>query len=156
MTAIVLPDIDRSTLEDLKKRMPTLHLSEIELPSMDLPSLGLPSMDHAGRQAERAAGRAVDRLLGRSRPSILPWLAAAIGIAAIVGTAAALLTWYRKPGWLSRTSDAGSGLPGGDDTGIGVTSAYGEAAIAGTTETGFGAIAFGTDAGMTSFEAPQP
>ena len=31
MSAIVLPDLDRSTIEDLKARMPTLHLSEIEL-----------------------------------------------------------------------------------------------------------------------------
>lgn len=141
MTAIVLPDIDRSTLEDLKKRMPSLHLSEIELPSIE----------RAGRQADRA----VDRLLGRERPSVWPWLAAAIGITAIIGTAAALLSWSRKPGWMSRTG-AGSGLPGGNDTGIGVTSAYGEASIIGSTDSGFGGSGYGSDAGISSLEEPLP
>ena len=35
MTAIVLPDIDRPTFEDLRERMPSLRLSDIELPSME-------------------------------------------------------------------------------------------------------------------------
>jgi hypothetical protein len=146
MTAIVLPDLDRSTLEDLKARMPTLHLSEIELPSME----------HAGRQADRA----IDRILGRSRPSAWPWVAAALGIAAIIGTAAALLTWTRRPagsGWLG---SSGSGLPGGSDgiagtdTGIGVGSTYGGA------ETGESSIvgdtAYGAGVEVTSLEEPQP
>src|SRR5512132_3593580 len=110
MTAIVLPDIDRSTLEDLKERMPSLRLSDIELPSME----------HAGRQADQA----IDRLLGRSRPSIWPWLAGALGRAAIVGTVAAVLTWGRRPSWSPR---GGAGLPGTSDqtdTGVDVTAAY--------------------------------
>lgn len=85
MTAVALPDIDRSTLEDLRDRMPSLKLSEIELPSME----------QAGRQADRA----VDRLLGRSRPSIWPWIAIGIGIVAIAGTTIALVSWFRRPSW---------------------------------------------------------
>jgi hypothetical protein len=125
MTAIVLPDLDRSTIESLKERMPTLHLSELELPSME----------RAGQQADRA----LDRLLGRSRPTIWPWVAAALGIAAIVGTVAALMSWNRRPSWSSWQSRnhgslgdtdtfGGSGI-GGSDTGIGMTTAYGEATI---------------------------
>lgn len=87
MTAIVLPDIDRSTLQELQDRMPSLKLSEIELPSME----------HAGREADRT----IDQLLGRSRPTVWPWVAAAVGLAAIVGTAIALFTWYRRPTWPS-------------------------------------------------------
>jgi hypothetical protein len=129
MTAIVLPDLDRSTIEALKERMPTLHLSEIELPSME----------RAGQQADRA----IDRVLGRSRPTVWPWVAAALGIAAIVGTAAALMSWSRRPSWSSWQSRnhglgdrdvlGGSGI-GGSDTGIGMTTAYGEATISSSTD----------------------
>jgi hypothetical protein len=127
MTAIVLPDLDRSTIEALKERMPTLHLSELELPSME----------RAGQQADRA----IDRLLGRPRPAIWPWVAAALGIAAIVGTAAALMSWNRRPSWSSWQSgsqrDLGDdplGSIGGSDTGIGLTTAYGEASISASTD----------------------
>ena len=147
MTAIVLPDLDRSTFEDLKARMPSLHLSDIELPSME----------HAGRQADRT----IDRLLGRSRPTAWPWLAAALGLAAIVGTAVALVSWTRRPGWSSWQGGAGSGLPGGTsggiagtDAGVGVESVYGdrpasEDAIGGDT-------AFVTGIEVASLEEPQP
>lgn len=148
MTAIVLPNIDRSTLEDLKERMPSLRLSDIELPSLE----------SAGRQADKT----IDQLLGRSRFSVWPWVAAGIGIAAIVGTAAALLSWNRRP-WSSWQSRMGSGRPGGNngtasetDAGIGVTSAYGEASIIGTTDTGIGEAGYGTNAGISSLEEPLP
>ena len=130
MTAIVLPDIDRSTLEDIKHRLPSLRLADIELPSME----------RAGREADRAIGR----VLGRSRPSIWPWLAAAIGVAAIVGTLAALVTWNRRTGWTSPRHGPGSGLPGPGDNGAGVevTAAYGEMSLGGSDlgigETGLG------------------
>lgn len=116
MTAIVLPDIDRSTLEDLKQRMPSLHLSEIELPSME----------KAGRDADRA----IDRLMGRSRPSAWTWIAAGIGITAVIGVIAALMTWMRRPSW---SSSIGSGYRSGSPSGGGI--GYGEATIVGTTET---------------------
>lgn len=148
MTAIVLPNIDRSTLEDLKERMPSLHLSDIELPSMET----------AGRQADRT----IDRLLGRSRFSARPWIAAGIGIAAIVGTAAALLSLNRRP-WSTWQGRGGSGVPGGSDAmgsamdaGISVTSAYGEASSIGSTDTGIGEAGYGTNAGISSLEEPLP
>jgi hypothetical protein len=85
MTAVVLPDIDRATLAELRDRMPSLRLSEIELPSLE----------HAGRDADRA----IDRLIGRSRPSIWPWVLAGVAVAAIVGASIAFLTWFRRPAW---------------------------------------------------------
>ncbi|HEY2915824.1 MAG TPA: hypothetical protein VGI98_01285 [Candidatus Limnocylindrales bacterium] len=151
MNAIVLPDLDRSTIEDLKARMPSLHLSDIELPSME----------RAGREAGRQADRTLDRLMGRSRPSAWPWLAAALGIAAIVGSAVALVSWTRRPGWSSWSNGAGSGLPGGTsdgiagtDAGIGVESVYGdrpagESSIVGDT-------AYTTGIEVTSLEEPLP
>jgi hypothetical protein len=147
MTAIVLPDLDRSTLEDLKTRMPSLHLSEIELPSME----------HAGRQADRA----IDRILGRSRPSAWPWVAAALGIAAIIGTAAALLTWTRRPAWSSWQGGSGSGLAGGtegiagSDTGVGMGPVYGGTTPAGESSI-VGDTAYGAGVEVTSLEEPQP
>lgn len=91
MTAIVLPDIDRSTIEDLRKKMP--NLSEIELPSM--------------KQVGKNADETIDRLLGRKRAPVWPWVAAGIGLVAVIGMVAAYLTWFRRPTWeTDTTSDA--------------------------------------------------
>lgn len=107
MTAIVLPDIDRSTIEDLRKKMP--NLSEIELPSM--------------KQVGKNADETIDRLLGRQRAPVWPWVAAGIGLVAVIGVVAAYLTWFRRPTWeTDTTSDAwstteptDSGVSTGDD-----------------------------------------
>ena len=93
MTAIVLPDIDRSTLEELKKRIP--DLSEIELPN-------LPSRKEVSRAAKdvgKTADETIDRLLGRSRAPIWPWVAAGIGLVALAGIVAAWFAWFRRPTW---------------------------------------------------------
>jgi hypothetical protein len=85
MTAIVLPDIDRSTLAELRHRMPSLELAEIDVPSLQ----------DVGRNADQA----IDRLLGRSRPSIWPWIAAGLALAVITGATLALVSWFRRPAW---------------------------------------------------------
>jgi hypothetical protein len=103
MTAIVLPDVDRSTIEDLRKRIP--DLSEIELPS-------LPSMEHVSKTADQT----IDRLLGRSRAPVWPWVAAGIGLVAVVGAIAAYFAWFRRPTWES-SRDAWTTTPGSTDTG---------------------------------------
>lgn len=86
MTAIVLPDIDKSTIEELKKRIP--DLSEIELPN-------LPSM----KKVSKTTDQAIDRLLGRSRAPLWPWIAAGIGLVAVIGILAAWFAWFRRPTW---------------------------------------------------------
>jgi hypothetical protein len=103
MTAIVLPDIDRSTIEDLRKRIP--DLSEIELPS-------LPSIEHVGRTADDT----IDRLLGRKRAPVWPWIAAGIGLVAVVGAVAAYFAWFRRPTWES-SRDAWTTTPASTDAG---------------------------------------
>jgi hypothetical protein len=104
MTAIVLPDIDRSTIEELKKRIP--DLSEIELPN-------LPSRKEVSRSARdvskdvaktykdvsKNADDAIDRLLGRKKSSMWPWIAAGIGLVALTGIVAAWFGWFRRPAW---------------------------------------------------------
>ena len=90
MTTIVLPDIDRKTLDELKKRIP--DLSEIELPN-------LPSK----KEVSRSADQAIDRLLGRSRTPIWAWMAAGITFAAVVGVVAAWFAWFRRPTGESRS-----------------------------------------------------
>jgi len=93
MTAIVLPDIDRSTLEELRKRIP--DLSEIELPN-------LPTRKEVGRAAKdvsKTADATIDRLLGRSRAPMWPWIAAGIGLVALAGIVAAWFAWFRRPTW---------------------------------------------------------
>jgi hypothetical protein len=86
MTAIVLPDIDKSTIEELKKRMP--DLTEIELPN-------LPSM----KKVSKTTDQTIDRLLGRSRTPAWPWIAAGIGLVAVIGVVAAWFAWFRRPTW---------------------------------------------------------
>lgn len=86
MTAIVLPDIDKSTIEELRKRIP--DLSEIELPN-------LPSM----KKVSKTTDQTIDRLLGRSRAPVWPWIAAGIGLVAVIGIVAAWFAWFRRPTW---------------------------------------------------------
>ena len=93
MTAIVLPDIDRSTLEELKKRIP--DLSEIELPN--LPSRK--EVSRAAKDVRETADETIDRLLGRSRAPVWPWIAAGVGLIALAGIVAAWFAWFRRPTW---------------------------------------------------------
>lgn len=86
MTAIVLPDIDRSTIEELRKKIP--NLAEIELPQM-------PSMEKVGKTADET----IDRLLGREKAPVWPWVAAGIGLVAVIGALAAYFAWLRRPTW---------------------------------------------------------
>lgn len=90
MTAIVLPDIDRSTIEELKKKIP--NLAEIELPAM-------PSLEKAGKNAEET----IDRLLGRQKSPVWPWVAAGVGLVAVIGAIAAYFAWLRRPSWEADT-----------------------------------------------------
>ena len=91
MTAIVLPDLDRKTIDYLRKRIP--NLSEIDLPS--LPKVELPKMQDVSKSADQT----IDRLLGRQRAPVWPWVAAGIGLIAVVGAIAAYFAWMRKPAW---------------------------------------------------------
>ena len=84
MTAIVLPEVDRSTVEELRKKIP--NLAEIELPQM-------PSMQKVGKTADET----IDRLLGRKKASAWPWVAAGIGLVAVIGALAAYFAWFRRP-----------------------------------------------------------
>ena len=83
MTAFVLPEIDRSTVDELRKKFP--NLSEIELPKME----------HVGKSADEA----VDRLLGRNKNPVWPWAAAGIVLVAVIGAIAAYVAWFRRPTW---------------------------------------------------------
>ena len=86
MTAIVLPDIDKSTIDELVKKLPDLR--EIELPN-------LPKM----KDVSKTADDTIDRLLGRSRAPVWPWVAAGIAIVGVIGAVAAYVTWWRRPSW---------------------------------------------------------
>jgi hypothetical protein len=101
MTAIVLPDIDRSTIDELKKKIP--NLTEIELPQM-------PSIEKVGKTADET----IDRLLGRQKAPVWPWVAAGIGLVAVIGALAAYFAWLRRPTW--EASDSWSTTPTTPDT----------------------------------------
>jgi hypothetical protein len=102
MTAIVLPDVDRSTVEELRKKIP--NLSEIELPA--IPSMpSMPSMEKVGKTADET----IDRLLGRQKAPVWPWVAAGIGLVAVIGALAAYFAWFRRPTW--EASDTWSATP---------------------------------------------
>ena len=90
MATIVLPDIDKATIDELRRKLPDLR--EIELPSMK--EVGKTAKD-VGQTAEET----IDRLLGRSKPSVWPWIAAGIGLVAVIGAIAAYFAWWRRPAW---------------------------------------------------------
>jgi len=120
MTAIVLPDIDKSTIDELLKRIP--DLKEIELPS-------LPKMEQVGKTADQT----IDRLLGRSKAPMWPWIAAGVGLVALIGAIAVYFAFWRRPAWeatdepwtATETKDDSIPVPGADamTEGSGLTAA---------------------------------
>src|SRR4029450_5067803 len=92
MTAIVLPDIDRSTIEELKKRIPDLSEIDLTLPTRK-------DVSRTAKEVGRTADDTIDRLLGRKRTPLWPWIAAGIGLVAVIGAVAAYFAWFRRPTW---------------------------------------------------------
>lgn len=126
MTAFTLPEIDRHTLEELKKRFPSL--SEIELPKME----------NVGKTADEA----VDRLLGRNKAPVWPWIATGVGLVAVIGAIAAYFAWFRRPTWESATDwsadSAVTGAEGSLESDAMVDSTIGNAGL-GSAESQFDA-----------------
>jgi hypothetical protein len=85
MTAFVLPNLDQSTIDELRKRIP------------DMSEFDVPRLEKVGKDVGKTADQALDRLLGRSRMSAWPWVAASVAIVAVIGAAAAWFTWWRRP-----------------------------------------------------------
>ncbi|MBI2780896.1 MAG: hypothetical protein HYX55_03735 [Chloroflexi bacterium] len=81
MKNTVLPDLDRDTIERLKQRFP------------DLSAIDLPKMEEVGRTADQT----IDKLLGRSRSPMWPWVALVVGLLSVVGAIAAYAMWMRQP-----------------------------------------------------------
>jgi hypothetical protein len=110
MTAIVLPDIDKATIDELLKKMPDLR--EIELPN-------LPKMKDVSKTAKdvsKTADETIDRLLGRSRAPVWPWIAAGVAIVGLIGAVAAYVTWWRRPSWETPSEPwTASSTPSTDD-----------------------------------------
>ena len=96
MTAFVLPNLDESTIKELRKRIP--DLSEIELPRLE----------NVGKDVGKTADQALDRLMGRSRTPVWPWVAGSIALAAVVGVVAAWFTWFRRPAVIDALTDEAS------------------------------------------------
>ena len=99
MTAIVLPDIDRSTIDELKKRIPDLSEFELSLPSRKDVDRAAKEVGKTAKDVGRTADETIDRLLGRKRAPVWPWVAAGIGLVAIAGVIAAWFAWFRRPAW---------------------------------------------------------
>jgi hypothetical protein len=103
MTAIVLPDIDRSTIEELKRRIPDLSEIELNLPTRKEMSKTAKDVGKTAKDVGKTADEAIDRLLGRKRSPIWPWIAVAIALAAAAGAVAAWFAWFRRPTWESQS-----------------------------------------------------
>ena len=101
MTAIVLPDIDRSTIEELKKRIPDLTEIELNLPSRKEINKTAKDVGKTARDVSKTTEETIDRLLGRKRTPMWPWVAAGIGLVAVAGAVAAWFAWFRRPTWQS-------------------------------------------------------
>ena len=85
MSAFVRPNLDQSTIDELRKRIP------------DMSEFDLPNLEKVGKDVGKTADQALDRLLGRSKMPVWPWVAGSIALAAIVGVVAAWFTWFRRP-----------------------------------------------------------
>jgi len=99
MTAIVLPDLNQKTIDDLRERvsrLSDLDLSKLDPSKIDLSRIEMPALQDVGKSADKA----IDRLLGRSRAPVWPWIAAGIGLVAVIGAVAAWFTYLRRPGWM--------------------------------------------------------
>jgi hypothetical protein len=109
MTAFVLPNLDQSTIDELRKRIP------------DLSEFDIPKLENVGKDVGKTADQALDRLLGRSRMPVWPWVAGSIALAAILGAVAAWFTWFRRPDQLDTLDDAdmGTWTPSTNGAGIG-------------------------------------
>jgi hypothetical protein len=81
MKNTVLPDLDHDTIERLKERFP------------DLANMELPKMEDVGKTANET----LDRLLGRKKAPMWPWVAGVLGLVALIGVVAAYFTWLRQP-----------------------------------------------------------
>jgi|GEM_PF-3251636 len=99
MTAIVLPDIDRSTIDELKKRIPDLTEIELTLPSRKEVNRAAKEVGKTAKVVGRTADETIDRLLGRKQSPTWPWIAAGVGVVAIAGMIAAWFAWFRRPTW---------------------------------------------------------
>lgn len=90
MTAIVLPDIDKATIDELRKKLPDLR--EIELPTMK-------EVSKTAKDVGQTAEETIDKLLGRSKAPVWPWIAAGLGLVAVIGAVAAYFAWWKRPSW---------------------------------------------------------
>lgn len=132
MATNLLPDIDYKKLEELRKRLP--DLSDVDVSP--------PNLEQVGKRAEEA----VDRILGRRRAPVWPWVAVAIGLMAVAGLVAAWLTWTRRAPW---TTD-GAETPMADH-GYGSTTDFGsEPSLAGESGAGWDPA---TSSGLTAAES---
>lgn len=90
MPTIVLPDIDKATVDELRKKLPDLR--EIELPSMK-------EVSKTAKGVSQTAEETIDKLLGRSKAPVWPWIAVGIGLVAAIGAIAAYFAWWKRPSW---------------------------------------------------------
>jgi hypothetical protein len=87
-----------AAVTDLKNRLSDLP---------DLSELDLPRLERMGRSAGRSADQSIDRLLGKSRNPIWPWIAGALGLAVVIGAIAAYMAWLRRPPVETSAVDSG-------------------------------------------------
>jgi hypothetical protein len=130
MTAFVLPNLDESTIKELRKRIP------------DMSEIDLPNLEKVGKDVGKTADQALDKLLGRSKMPVWPWVAGSIALAAILGAVAAWFTWFRRPGTIDTIVDEeitswsaptdGSGLGTEYQGGLGADSTTGVGTDTGT------------------------
>ena len=87
-----------TSVAELKNRLPDMP---------DLSEIDLPRLEQVGRTAGRSADESIDRLLGRSRNPIWPWIAAGLGLAVVIGVIAAYMAWLRRPPVETSTAERG-------------------------------------------------
>jgi hypothetical protein len=88
--------IDTADLTRLRDQMKDQVKDQLS----DLSKMELPKLEGVGRTADET----IDRLLGRSRMRVWPWVASAVGLVAIVGAVSAAFMWLRRPAMTNSTA----------------------------------------------------
>jgi hypothetical protein len=86
MTTIIVPELNKESIDDLRERLS--KLSELDLTKIETPSL---------KQVGKTADKTINRLLGRSKRPVWPWLATGIGLVAVIGIIGAWFAFLRRP-----------------------------------------------------------
>jgi hypothetical protein len=83
---------DDSGTSEPEDEMTEIKLPHVELPDVELPDVELPTMS----EVRQGAADTIDRLLGRERMPIWPWVVLSVVLIGLIGSIAGVFAWNRR------------------------------------------------------------